>query len=100
MDLGIAGREAIVCASSRGLGRACAKALAQAGCEVVINGRDREQLAATATELHQATGAKITPASADSSQHDCFFHRHQQKQMPCLPSRLSAMGCEGIVIAL
>ena len=99
MDLGIAGRKAIVCASSRGLGRACAKALAQ-GCEVVINGRDREQLAATAAELHQATGAKITPASADSSQHDCFFHRQQQKQMPCLPSRLSAMGCWGIVIAL
>src|SRR5262252_6321841 len=100
MDLGIAGREAIVCASSRGLGRACAKALAQAGCEVVINGRDREQLAATATELHQATGAKITPVGAHSSQHDCFFHRHKQKQIPCLPSRLSAMGCEGTVIAL
>ena len=65
MDLGIAGRKAIVCASSRGLGRACAKALAQAGCEVVINGRDREQLAATAAELHQATGAKITPVAAD-----------------------------------
>ena len=38
MDLGIAGRKAIVCASSRGLGRACAFALAQAGCDVVING--------------------------------------------------------------
>ena len=40
MDLGIAGRKAIVCASSRGLGKACARALAEAGCEVVINGRD------------------------------------------------------------
>ena len=38
MDLGIAGRKAIVCASSRGLGRACAERLAEAGCEVVING--------------------------------------------------------------
>ena len=38
MDLGIAGRKAIVCASSRGLGRACARALAEAGCEVIING--------------------------------------------------------------
>ena len=65
MDLGIAGRKAIVCASSRGLGRACAKALAEAGCEVVINGRDRERLAATAAELHQATGAKVTPVAAD-----------------------------------
>jgi 3-oxoacyl-[acyl-carrier protein] reductase len=65
MDLGIAGRKAIVCASSRGLGRACAKALAEAGCEVVINGRDRERLLATATELHQETGARITPVVAD-----------------------------------
>ena len=40
MDLGIAGRKAIVCASSKGLGRACARALAEAGCAIVINGRD------------------------------------------------------------
>jgi len=65
MDLGIAGRKAIVCASSRGLGRACATALAQAGCEVVINGRDRDRLAATAAELRQATGATIIPVAAD-----------------------------------
>ena len=51
MDLGISGRKAIVCASSRGLGRACAKALAEAGCEVVINGLDGARLAATAEEL-------------------------------------------------
>ena len=65
MDLGITGRRAIVCASSRGLGRACAKALAEAGCDVVINGRDRERLLATAAELHQATGAKVIPVAAD-----------------------------------
>jgi len=65
MDLGIAGRKAIVCASSRGLGRACARALAQAGCEVVINGRDAKTLEATAAELRQATGAKVTPVRAD-----------------------------------
>src|SRR5690242_17225224 len=65
MDLGIAGRKAIVCASSLGLGRACAKALAEAGCEVVINGRDRDRLAATAEELRKATGAKITAVAAD-----------------------------------
>ena len=56
MDLGIAGRKAIVCASSRGLGYACAKALAQAGCEVVINGRSEEKLAAAAAELKKTTG--------------------------------------------
>jgi 3-oxoacyl-[acyl-carrier protein] reductase len=65
MDLGIAGRKAIVCASSRGLGRGCAKALAEAGCEVVINGLDKDRLAATAEELRKATGAKIIPVVAD-----------------------------------
>jgi 3-oxoacyl-[acyl-carrier protein] reductase len=65
MDLGIAGRKAIVCASSRGLGRACARALAQAGCEVVINGRDPEALETAAAELRQATGAKVTAVPGD-----------------------------------
>jgi 3-oxoacyl-[acyl-carrier protein] reductase len=66
MDLGIAGRKAIVCASSRGLGFACAKALAQAGCEVVINGRDEARLTAAAAELKKAgNGARITPVAAD-----------------------------------
>src|SRR6478735_6493500 len=65
MDLGIAGRKAIVCASSRGLGRACAKALAEAGCEVVVNGRDRDRLAETAAELRKMGGGKIVPVVAD-----------------------------------
>jgi 3-oxoacyl-[acyl-carrier protein] reductase len=65
MDLGIAGRKAIVCASSRGLGRACALKLAEAGCEVVINGRDLEQLEATADAIRKASSAKITPVVAD-----------------------------------
>jgi len=65
MDLGIAGRRAIVCASSRGLGRACAHALAAAGCEVVINGRGEEALNAAAADLRRATGAKVTPVRAD-----------------------------------
>jgi 3-oxoacyl-[acyl-carrier protein] reductase len=65
MDLGIAGRKAIVCASSRGLGYACAKALAQAGCEVVINGRNQEQLGAAAAELKKTTGGKIVAVTAD-----------------------------------
>jgi 3-oxoacyl-[acyl-carrier protein] reductase len=65
MDLGISGRKAIVCASSRGLGRACATALAQAGCAVVINGRDPDRLEATAAELRAATGAQVTAVAAD-----------------------------------
>jgi 3-oxoacyl-[acyl-carrier protein] reductase len=65
MDLGIAGRTAIVCASSRGLGKACARALAEAGCAVVMNGRNAATLQAAAAEIAQATGAKITPVAAD-----------------------------------
>jgi len=67
MDLGIAGRKAIVCASSRGLGKGCAVALAQAGCTVVVNGLNPERLAATAREIAQATGATVIPVVADVS---------------------------------
>ncbi|MDQ2082313.1 SDR family oxidoreductase [Xanthobacteraceae bacterium Astr-EGSB] len=65
MDLGIAGRKAIVCASSRGLGRACAQRLAEAGCEVVVNGVNAERLEKTAADIRAATGAKITAVVAD-----------------------------------
>jgi 3-oxoacyl-[acyl-carrier protein] reductase len=65
MDLGIVGRKAIICASSRGLGLSCARALAEAGCEVVINGRNSEALEASAAALRSATGAKITAVQAD-----------------------------------
>jgi 3-oxoacyl-[acyl-carrier protein] reductase len=65
MDLGISGRKAIVCASSRGLGKACARALAEAGCEVVVNGRDGKRLEATAAEIAKATGVKVTAIAAD-----------------------------------
>jgi 3-oxoacyl-[acyl-carrier protein] reductase len=65
MDLGIAGRKAIVCASSRGLGRACAQALAAAGCDVVINGLDAGRLEAAAAELRKATSAKVTAVQGD-----------------------------------
>jgi 3-oxoacyl-[acyl-carrier protein] reductase len=67
MDLGIAGRKAIVCASSRGLGRACAHHLAEAGCEVIVNGRDKAKTESTAAEIAKATGAKVTPVIADVS---------------------------------
>ncbi len=65
MELGIAGRKAIVCASSKGLGRACARALAEAGCAVVLNGRDKEALNRTASELRQATGVEIREVVGD-----------------------------------
>lgn len=59
MDLGIAGKRAIVCASSRGLGRACAEALAHEGVAVTINGRDPETLAATAEAIRDATSVDV-----------------------------------------
>jgi 3-oxoacyl-[acyl-carrier protein] reductase len=65
MDLGIKGRTALVCASSQGLGRGCAEALAAAGARVIVNGRDAETLARTAAEIAAATGAEIVPVAAD-----------------------------------
>src|ERR1041385_1719687 len=67
MDLGIAGRKAIVCASSRGLGRACAFRLAEGGCEVVVNGRGQAKTESTAGETAKATGSKVIPVVADVS---------------------------------
>ncbi|MEO1065741.1 MAG: SDR family oxidoreductase [Pseudomonadota bacterium] len=67
MDLGLSGRKAIVCASSKGLGRGCAEALASEGCTVVINGRSDDILSKTADEIREATGATILPVAADVS---------------------------------
>lgn len=65
MDLGIAGRTALVCASSQGLGFACAAALAAEGVNVVINGRDEERLAKAADELHAGATGTVTTAVGD-----------------------------------
>ncbi len=65
MELGIQGRKAIVCASSRGLGRACATSLAREGVAVVINGRDAAVLEKTAEEIRAETGATVTPIAAN-----------------------------------
>ena len=67
MDLGISGRKAIVCASSRGLGKGCAMALAEAGCDLVVNGRSEEVLNATAEEIRAATGVSVIAVAADVS---------------------------------
>lgn len=64
MDLGIRGRRAIVCAASKGLGRGCAAALAEAGVDLVINARTREPLEATAEAL-RATGVSVETVCAD-----------------------------------
>src|ERR1700690_1654909 len=67
MDLGIRGRTAIVCASSQGLGKGCAHALAEAGVALVINGRHQAPLEQTAQELREAWGVAVTPVGADVS---------------------------------
>ena len=68
MDLGLKGRSAIVCASSHGLGRACATALAAAGCSVVLNGRDEATLAQAADAIRSASGATVATVAGDVSQ--------------------------------
>jgi 3-oxoacyl-[acyl-carrier protein] reductase len=65
MDLGIAGRKAIVCASSRGLGRACATSLAGEGVAVTINGRDQTVLDAAAVAIREMSGSEVTAVAAD-----------------------------------
>jgi 3-oxoacyl-[acyl-carrier protein] reductase len=65
MDLGIAGRRAVVCAASKGLGRACAMALAENGVALVINARGREALEATAEEIRRRHGVPVTAVAAD-----------------------------------
>lgn len=65
MDLGIAGKRAIVCAGSRGLGRGCAEALAGAGVDIVLNARGAEALGQTAQEIAAATGVSVIPVAAD-----------------------------------
>jgi 3-oxoacyl-[acyl-carrier protein] reductase len=65
VDLGIRGRTALVCAASKGLGRACATALAREGVDVVITARGKEALEATAQELRRSFGAKVTAVAGD-----------------------------------
>ncbi len=64
MDFGIFGRTALVCASSKGLGKGCARALVEAGCRVIVNGRDAEALEATRAEL-AGSGGEVIAVAAD-----------------------------------
>ena len=69
MDLGLKDRVALVAASSKGLGKACAQELAREGARVVICARDPEHLAAAADEIASATGAEVLPVEADLTDH-------------------------------
>ncbi len=65
MDLGISGRKAIVCAASKGLGRACAFSLAREGVALTLIARTRETLEATAAEIRAETGVPVTAVPGD-----------------------------------
>jgi len=65
MDLDIRGRRAIVCAASKGLGKACAAALAREGVALTINARERETLEATAAEIRADSGGAVTVVAGD-----------------------------------
>ena len=65
MDLGIRGRRALVCGASKGLGRGCAEALAEAGVDLVLNARGADALTATADSLRQRFQVNVLTAPAD-----------------------------------
>ena len=65
MDLGIAGKRALVCASSKGLGRGCAEALADAGVDLVMNARGAEALEAAAHDIRLRFQVNVTTVCAD-----------------------------------
>ena len=65
MDFGIAGKSAIVCAASKGLGKGCALNLAREGVNLVITARGKDALEATAAEIRSATGVKVTAIAGD-----------------------------------
>lgn len=70
MDLGIRGKRALVCASSKGLGRGCAEALAEAGADLVLNARGADALEATAQAIRDRHHVQVTAVAADITAED------------------------------
>jgi 3-oxoacyl-[acyl-carrier protein] reductase len=70
MDLGLKGKAALVCASSKGLGRGCAAALAAEGVDLVLVARGRDALEASAQALREATGVTVIAVAADITTDD------------------------------
>lgn len=68
MDLGLRDKIAIVCAASKGLGKASAMALAEEGCKVVICARHQDALDQTASSIRAATGSEVLPIICDLTQ--------------------------------
>ena len=74
MDLGLKNKKAIVCASSKGLGKACALALAEEGVEVYINGRNEETLQETEEQIRSKTGSKVVAITGDVTTEEVREH--------------------------
>lgn len=70
MDLGIKGKRALVTAGSKGLGRGCAMALAEAGVDLVLNARGTEALEATAAAIRAAHGVSVVTVAGDITQEE------------------------------
>ena len=70
MELGLRGKKAIVCASSRGLGRGCAEALAKEGVSLVINGTNKDTVAKTADEISKQAGVNVSAVVANLDKAD------------------------------
>ncbi len=70
MDLGIRERTAIVCAASKGIGKACAIALAREGVHVTINARNTEPLEATAAEIRALAAVRVVTVAGDIAYED------------------------------
>jgi NAD(P)-dependent dehydrogenase (short-subunit alcohol dehydrogenase family) len=78
MDLELSGKTAIVTGGSRGIGKACARTLAQEGVDVAIVARTREALEETAAELREETGRRIIPITADTGDDESVKAMAQQ----------------------
>ncbi len=105
MDLGIAGRNAILLASSRGLGRACAESIAREGAHVVINGRTAADVDTAVAELSDTHGVEVAGVVGDSSTadvHDALLDACPEPDMVLIngegppPAPFSRLGDENL----
>lgn len=89
MDLGLKGKTALVTGASTGLGAAAALALAQEGCDLLVNSRDEKRIQAKADEIASATGQQVEPVAADIATEpgiDAIAHAIAGKQIDILVS--------------
>ena len=92
MDLGIAGRTALVCAASKGLGRACAIALAREGVNVTIVARTPETLEQTANEIRKLAKVEVTAVAADiTTQEGTIVADHAPRKRIVIPEHCLRM---------